>query len=139
MTTMKEQVLERFSLQSDEPEIEKLFFDFDKHATQVKELLLDDKTPTPFVIAIHGEWGSGKTTFIKRIKKLVDQEIDNKPNFQTIEFDVWEYERVDVISSLFQIIQNKYKTSGKKIEKFGESVGYFLADFMLEKNCRNDV
>lgn len=135
MPSVKEQVLERLSLIQDEPEEENLFFSFGEYAKQINSVIMDENTHTPFVIAIHGEWGSGKTSLILEIEKLVKKEIDekSKSNWHHLRFDAWEYERVDVISALFQKIESEYKNSGGKVKEFGKSAAFFLADAALRK------
>jgi len=139
MATVKEQVLENLRIFSDEPEEVELFFGYQQYSEQVTNLVIDEKTPTPFVIAIHGEWGSGKTTLIKKIKQMVDAKIENKKDWHTIEFDVWEYERVDIVSSLFQIIEKEYSTKKTKIKKFSKSVSLFLTDLALQRTAGTDL
>ncbi len=41
------------------------------------------------VLAINGEWGSGKTTFVKMWRQYL-----NKENFKTLYFNVWEHDFV---------------------------------------------
>jgi len=131
----KDQVLERLRLVKDEPEENELLFGFEKYAKQLSEFLLDPKTPTPFVFAIHGSWGSGKTSLILQIQKLVQKGINenNLEDWKEIRFDAWEYEKTDVISALLLLIQRKYKDKKGKIESFATSVGLFLTDVALQR------
>lgn len=131
MTSHKDQVLANLSLVKDEP-AEELLFGFDTFAQQILDILVDEKTDTPFVIAIHGEWGSGKTSLIKSIKKLFDEKIQDK-DWKSLEFDAWEYERVDVIAALLQQIQNTYPNAGDKARNFSKSLGSFVLDAALRK------
>lgn len=57
----------------DEPEEENPLFDFKGQARLITNFIIDDKLKTPFVIAIDGEWGSGKTTFLWMIKRMVKE------------------------------------------------------------------
>lgn len=84
----KQQILEKLKLITDEPEIENLQFNFVKYSQQIANILTDKKLQPPFTIGIHGEWGSGKTTLIKKVKK--DLEKTNDKNLKIIEFDVWK-------------------------------------------------
>jgi len=133
--TLKDQVLERLNLIIDEPEESELLFDFKKYAIQVSKVLLDNNTPTPFVIAIHGSWGSGKTSLILEIQKQVQKGISEKSltTWKELRFDAWEYEKTDVISALLHQISAKYKDKKGKIEAFTKSVGLFLTDVALQK------
>ena len=119
----------------DEPIEKELYFGFSKHAEKIAHFLVDEKMPSPFSVAIHGEWGSGKTTFIKKIKKIADNKItESKLNWHTIEFDAWEYERVDLVSALLQKIQQSYnENNSDAYQKFGKAVGSFIIDAALHR------
>jgi len=133
---IKDQVLAQLSLLIDEPEKENIKFNFPKYAKHVTNFLLDSRMPSPFVIAIHGEWGSGKTTLLRTIKKILDEGIieHSKKNWHTIEFDAWEYERTDIVSALLQKIKNEYsENKSEQIEKFGKAMGSFILDAALRK------
>ena len=136
MTSHKEQVLANLSLVKDEP-AEELMFGFDTFAQQILDILADEETVTPFVIAIHGEWGSGKTSLIKSIKKLLDEKIKDN-NWKTLEFDAWEYERVDVTVALLQQIQRTYQNAGAKAANFSNALGNFVLDAALRKTVGMD-
>lgn len=56
---------------TDEPEQDNPLFDFNRQAKLIADFIIDDKLKTPFVIAIDGEWGSGKTTFLKAVKRAI--------------------------------------------------------------------
>lgn len=92
---------------------------------------------TPFTIAIHGEWGSGKTTLIHQIKKELDKKIENTHNklkFRIVEFDAWEYERTDIVAALLQKIQRECEGKSKKSTQFAEAIGSFVLDAALRKS-----
>lgn len=106
---------------SDEPTEENLQFKFDEHAETISKFLADEDTPRPFVIGIDGEWGSGKTTFLKAIKRKLEKRNTDEAQ-KIIEFDSWKYERSDIFASLLWEIGEKFnKTSQieKNILKFG--------------------
>ena len=71
----REKILKSLALIKDEPATD-LMFGFDKLATQLHNVLINPSTVTPFVIAIHGEWGSGKTSLIDVIYEKTKQLID---------------------------------------------------------------
>ena len=67
------------------------------------------------LIAIYGEWGSGKSSLMKTIESSL-----NKEKFKTIWYDTWKYETDDNIpySLLKYILKNdnweKFKEKGEK-------------------------
>ena len=126
----KENILADLALIKDEP-AQDLMFGFEKLATQLFNVITNEKTNTPFVIAVHGEWGSGKTSLINAVydktKKLIDE---GNTKLKTLKFDVWEYERTDIVVALLQKISTEYNSTTKK---FGVSVSSLIADVMLRK------
>ena len=102
----REMMLVGMSLISDEPSPLRLFFDFKARAKRVSVLLKSDRTPTPFTIAIHGEWGSGKTTLLNLIEKNLD-------GVEVIRFNAWEYERSNVVASLMKLVEKKFNKEGQ--------------------------
>lgn len=128
MTSHKELVLNRH-LVKDDP-AEDLLFGFKKFVEQITSVLEDNNTETPFVIAVHGEWGSGKTSLIKAVKKKLDSKIQ-QGNWKTLEFDAWEYERMDIVTALLHKILDVYGNNAKSLVK---SIGSFALDAALRKS-----
>ena len=127
----REKILKNLSLIKDEPATD-LMFGFDKLATQLHNVLINPSTVTPFVIAIHGEWGSGKTSLIDVIYEKTKQLIDhNDTDWKILKFDAWEYERTDVVVALMQRIASMYSES--KPTKFFKSLSNLIADVALRK------
>lgn len=52
---------------------EPAFFYFDQYAASIARMIADKKTRTPLTIAISGQWGSGKTSVLMRIKHYLDE------------------------------------------------------------------
>ena len=127
----KEEILADLVLIKDEP-AQDLMFGFERLATQLFSVITDKKTNTPFVIAVHGEWGSGKTSLInavyKKTKKLIEK---NNTEWKTLKFDAWEYERTDIVVALLQKISVEYNSTTPK--NLAISVSNLIADVMLRK------
>ena len=68
----------------DQPETEKVVLEFPKYKNTLSEIILNS-TPQ-FSVGIFGEWGTGKTTLMKSIEKVVNKQVN------TIEFNAWRYE-----------------------------------------------
>lgn len=65
---------------------------------------------TPLSIALQGEWGTGKTSFINVIKKNLE-----KDKFITIYFNTWQYSQFNMAESLyFSFITNILQMLGEK-------------------------
>ena len=127
----KEQILADLVLIKDEPALN-LMFGFEQLAMQLFNVITDEKTNTPFAIAVHGEWGSGKTSLINTVyektKKLIEK---NNVGWKTLKFDAWEYERTDIVVALLQQISNQYDSSNST--NLTKSLSSFILDVMLRK------
>ena len=111
---------------SEEPASEHLEFEFGRHAENMAELLVSNGLPKPFVVGLHGEWGSGKTTFLREVMRKLE-EMDSAKNRKIVYFSSWEYERADMFTSLLKKI-----TAGPKLNKnLMTSIGRFTFDAAL--------
>lgn len=82
---------------------------------------------TPHIMGIHGDWGSGKTSFMRQLEKrfLPDDQPSSKSNpIIPIWFDAWQYqnEPVPVVALLHEMrrqipgmkqVKNKFKKTGE--------------------------
>jgi len=91
-------------------------FQFEKFAGQLVNLISDDNLPTPYSIAIHGEWGSGKTSLIGQMFTLLKKNCDEK-NIKIIWFNAWEYEQMNPMLALMQTIESEYESSASKLKE----------------------
>jgi hypothetical protein len=65
---------------------------------------------TPWTVGIFGEWGSGKTSFLK----MVDMELSKEPfGIRPIWFNAWKYSREENLwSALLQTVLDQVRVSG---------------------------
>lgn len=63
------------------------FLNFNYLAEQVVEISKDEKL-SPATIGVYGDWGSGKSTLMKMVKKSLDAD----KNTLTVEFNGWLFE-----------------------------------------------
>ncbi len=91
--------------------------DFLNHKDSVIRLcaLIEQVTP-PFTLGVYGEWGSGKTSFMK----MLQAQMNNSASFETFWFDAWEYE--NEASLLLPLLSRLAKTTGKKQNKSLDSL-----------------
>lgn len=109
----------------DTPEEGKIRFGFENQAEAVTDLLLDEP-PTPFAIVIDGEWGSGKTTLLRMIKRILN---DRDGSIKMIEFNAWQYERIDLFTSLLCLIRDQFPDN----KRIAASIASLAADIILRK------
>lgn len=109
-------------------------FQFDAYANSLSKLIASRKTKTPLTIGINGEWGSGKTTLMKAIKRRLDFTNEGRDGYQkflraqglesiefskyfrqcrTIWFNAWKYSKEEhLFSALIQEILKQMKKEG---------------------------
>lgn len=109
----KKKVLEKLNYLKDEPDIKSEKFQFKEFALQLEKFVLNPDTPSPYTIGLHGEWGGGKTSLIRRVYEQVSSRINDAEfsatNWKAIWFDAWEYEMLDPALALMQKIELTYK------------------------------
>jgi len=74
----------------DEPISNATLFGFDEKSDELVNFLISDKTVTPIVITIHGEWGSGKSTLLFTTGRKLQDKIDSESlPMKRVYFDAW--------------------------------------------------
>jgi formylglycine-generating enzyme required for sulfatase activity len=104
---------------NDEPvgRAEIAYFQFERYADTFARIIAARNTRTPLTIGVHGEWGSGKTTLMRRLQAKLDETKDWKtkpPSFVTVDergpafeatfrpcktvwFNAWKYGREEAL------------------------------------------
>lgn len=60
---------------------------FEQYTESLKTLLLHPSTEPPLTVSIEGDWGSGKSSFMKQLRLKLDDE-----EYITVEFNPWRHE-----------------------------------------------
>ena len=71
-------------------------FEINKYTKGLKEFLVNCETP--MTVAIQGDWGTGKTSIMKQVKKSLLG--DNKDVVEIIEFNTWQYSQFNMDEDL---------------------------------------
>lgn len=71
-------------------------FEINKYTKGLKEFLVNCETP--MTVAIQGDWGTGKTSIMKQVKKFLLE--DNKDVVEIIEFNTWQYSQFNMDEDL---------------------------------------
>lgn len=98
------------------------FLNFNYLAEQVVEISKDDKL-SPATIGIYGDWGSGKSTLMKMVKKSLDAD----KNTLTVEFNGWLFEGYeDAKTALCGTILDEMRTHETLFAKGKEKIKALL-------------
>jgi hypothetical protein len=131
-------ILNGLKFNDDEPDVTSDLFHFREFSDNFQDFLLDEGTTTPYTIALHGEWGDGKTSLIRRVYDSLESRKNKesqKLKFKAIWFDAWQYEKLDPVGALLQIIGQKYDEKRKGLEDFKDAakgVSFVFADIFLK-------
>ena len=91
----------------------------------LQSFLESESMITPISIAIHGEWGSGKTSIMKTLEKRL-----GSSKFEILFFDAWKYEYSNPSLGLLAEIAAKY-TAGDTMTKIIRLGSYLLTQKSL--------
>ncbi len=87
---------------------------------------------TPLTIALQGEWGSGKTSLMTRLKRALCQ--GTNPEFEDISINTWEYSMLvspeetvyNILGKLVNDISKNNPGTKKTLKKFLRGTGRFI-------------
>ena len=98
------------------------FLNFNYLAEQVVEISKDEKL-SPATIGVYGDWGSGKSTLMKMVKKSLDAD----KNTLTVEFNGWLFEGYeDAKTALCGTILDEMRTHETLFAKGKEKIKALL-------------
>jgi len=113
----------------DEPELKYVTPDFTRYANAISNIILNSSPR--FTVGIFGEWGTGKTTLMLNMKKILEDR-----NCNCLLFNAWRYEREKtystiplMLSMIESLLQNRkvhtdlMKDSDNRIEKIIRKAG----------------
>lgn len=87
------------------------WLEYEKFAVPIVERIANsNKDNTPLTIGVYGEWGSGKTSFLKMVEKRL---LESEKKIQPIWFNAWKYDKEDNLwAALIQTILEEIRISG---------------------------
>jgi len=98
----------------------------DKIITNLKTFLENENMITPLSIAIHGDWGSGKTSIMKTLAKKLDN-----TKFAVSFFEAWKYEYSNPSLGLITELAEHYEQDRGKIVAILRAAAYILSNKYL--------
>jgi hypothetical protein len=124
----------------DEPIDNAARFGFDVYSKALSNIVKSKGLETPFTIAIHGDWGSGKTSLMKTVSRELETVLKNEIKVRTIWFDAWEFEKIQL--PLWKIFLNRIimdlqervndNTLKEKLKAVGEGLLVLASDVLLK-------
>lgn len=90
---------------------------YEEFAAPIAERIANsNEDNTPLTIGVYGEWGSGKTSFLKMVGKKL---IEGDPKIQPIWFNAWKYDKEDNLwAALIQSILEEIRINGYFLKRF---------------------
>ena len=123
-TILKDSDDRRISVSSDNPEVGGLETDeyqlvenllsSKRVIDALVKMVLDDKLRPPFTVGVYGDWGTGKTYFLKSMKETIDKRAVSDPKPLTVIFEAWRHQADEDI--LVTMLQCAYEALPKKVK-----------------------
>lgn len=113
----------KYSLLNDDPSIEKYkdLYGRSSYAATVARHISETSSDVSFAIGIIGDWGSGKSDFMLRLKKeLKDNALDENI---LCDFNPWRVSKADAI------IEEFFKTLSKQLRPYNQSISTTISDY----------
>ena len=74
------------------------YLGFEPYVTAIAEFLLNEETKPPLTLSIEGEWGSGKSSFMKQLDKYL-----RKKGQRTVWFNAWRHDKAEAVWAAFAL------------------------------------
>jgi hypothetical protein len=74
------------------------YLGFEPYVTAIAEFLLNEETKPPLTLSIEGEWGSGKSFFMKKLDEYL-----RKKGKRTVWFNAWRHDKAEAVWAAFAL------------------------------------
>lgn len=103
-------------------ETDRDFLGYQVHADLLKNVVCNQKN-LPITIGLYGDWGSGKSSVLKLIKKSIEEDNSIKDKTVILYFDGWSFESFD--DAKMALIQGIVDQLGKEVGTIEETKMFF--------------
>lgn len=78
---------------------------FKPYVEAIVEFLTADGTRPPITLSIEGQWGCGKSSFMRQLQKEINKknEVKEEPKYFTVWFNSWKYDKEDELWASFAL------------------------------------
>jgi hypothetical protein len=76
---------------------------FKPYVRAITWFLSHEKTKPPLTVSIEGPWGSGKSSFMRQLKKELEAENADKPERYYVEFNAWRSDKDEALWAAFAL------------------------------------
>jgi formylglycine-generating enzyme required for sulfatase activity len=105
---------------------------FEPYVIAIAEFLLHEQTQPPLTLSVEGEWGSGKSSFMKMLEEYL-----RKKGGRTVWFNAWRHDKAESVWAAFALSFIKQISTPKNWRDLSRIIlGHFklqLLRFNLEK------
>ncbi|MGK7933347.1 MAG: SUMF1/EgtB/PvdO family nonheme iron enzyme [Microcystaceae cyanobacterium] len=120
---------------------------FEPYVTAIAEFLLSPKTKPPLTLSVEGEWGSGKSSFMKQLREYIEkyneeQRLKKEKNnqqsyYRTVWFNAWRHDKAEAVWAAFALEFIKQISTPKTWREVRFSVKGYLKLLWLRFDKRN--
>ena len=103
-------------------ETDRDFLGYQVHADLLRNVVCNQKN-LPITIGLYGDWGSGKSSVLKLIKKYIDEDDSVKDKTIILYFDGWSFESFD--DAKMALIQGIVNQLEKEVGAIEETKSFF--------------
>jgi len=96
-------------------------------------------TPTPFTFAVYGQWGSGKTRFLKDVQVELKKKSTSEQPITTVWFDLWEHQSdADAAVAMIQCAMEELDPRWQKDRHLRQVLGQLISATSVGSNFSID-
>jgi hypothetical protein len=103
MADFKEASINRSTLSDQATSVDSL--GFEPYVQAIAEFLVDKDTKPPLTLSIEGEWGSGKSSFMKQLQGKISELEKNRLQHRTkiVWFNPWRHDKAEALWAAFAL------------------------------------
>lgn len=78
---------------------------FEPYVTAITEFLLNRQTRPPLTLSVEGEWGTGKSSFMRQLEARIQElaATDGRSSARTVWFNAWRHDKEEALWAAFAL------------------------------------